>query len=174
MVINDKMTIQDIAGFCPEGAIWKMLADVSTFLLNEESGYQLNTDTIMVEGNQFMVMGAKDCCTKADMVWELGGIAYYAATGHVVFGGHGKCYQQNHPKVTLPVMPKSLQALTPVVSACLQYDTANRISMEELCKLSKKGHAECLQRQRTKVAYAGKTANMHQRQGEKWPEEMKE
>jgi hypothetical protein len=119
------------------------------------------------------VTGAKDCCTEADMVWNLGATAYYAGTGHVVFGGHGKCYQLAHPQVALPVMPKSLQTLTPLVSACLQYDTINRVSMEDLCILSKKGLAECLQRQRTKIIYAEKTVNTQQRQGERWPEDMK-
>lgn len=66
--MNERLTIQEIAGFCPEEAVWKMLADVSNFLSKEDAGYQLGADTIVVVGDQFMVTGEKTHATKEEMV----------------------------------------------------------------------------------------------------------
>lgn len=172
--MNKRMTVRDIAGFCPEEAIWRMLDHVSGFLIKESSGFPLNADTIVVDGEQFMVTGSPDDTTMEDMVWALGATAYYAATGHKVFGGHGRSYQQEHPQVSLPVLPKTFQTLTPVIHRCLCYDTSERISMEELKHLAQEGLDTCSQRQRNKAIQTGNPVKERKNLFDKWPEEMKE
>ena len=167
------MTLRDIAGFCPEEAIWKMLVDISSFLLKENCGYQINADTITVAGNQFIVMGEKNQTSKEEMVWALGATAFFAATGHSVFGGHGYDYQQKHPHVALPVLQKSFHALTPVIHQCLCFDTSKRISMESLKLAAEKGLSVCSKRQRVKAGPVKEPIGGNNYQEEKWPEEMK-
>lgn len=171
--MNERLTIQEIAGFCPEEAVWKMLADVSNFLSKEDAGYQLGADTIVVVGDQFMVTGEKTHTTKEEMVWALGATAYFAATGHVVFGGHGFSYQQEHPHVALPMLPKMFQSLTSVIHRCLCYNPSDRMSMELLRLSAEKGLAACSQRHRLKAKpVAEPTTEKQYCQVEKWPEEM--
>lgn len=150
-----------------------MLADVSAFLLEENGGYQITADTVTVAGNQFMVTGEKNQTPKEEMVWALGAAAFYAATGHVVFGGHGFSYQQEHPHAALPVLQKSFQTLTPVIHQCLCAEKSKRISMESLMLSAEKGLAACSKRQRIKAEPVSEPTRESHHEGEKWPEEMK-
>lgn len=170
--MSKMMTIQDIAGFCPESAVWKMMADVSDFILQGGCGFLLKPDTIAVEGEQFLVTNTKNDATKEEMVWALGAVAYYAATGHDVFGGHGWGYQQEHPQVALPVLPKSFRKLTPVIHGCLCYDVSRRIKMEELRQLAQKGLVACAQQIRTKTNDVEESRIRIKGIIEIWPEEM--
>ena len=185
--MNEKLTIQDIAGFCPEEAVWKMMADVSTFLIKDKKGGFLTPYSIEVDGNTFIV----ETCNEAvgeylapeqdtsqmldarQMVWTLGSIAYYMATGHVVFGGHGSNYQKDHPSAPLPVLPKGLQELTPILQKCLCHAPHERISMQDLNDISLHGLKSCEERQR-KLAKAtiDERKEISQDTGDKWPEEM--
>ena len=183
----ERMTIRDIAGFCPEDAIWKMMADVSAFLLKDEMEYTLTPDSIMIDGNMFMVTKAREALNEfiapeqhneqstgvAQMVWSLGAVAYYAATGHVVFGGHGGSYQKEHPSVALPILPKAFQTLTPVLQRCLCYAPEGRINLKELYESSQKGFVDCDKQQRKRNAVTAKEQEKVVKNiGEKWPEEM--
>ena len=172
--MNGLLTIRDIAGFCPETAVWKMLIDVSGILIKEDQGYQISADTIVVDGDAFFVTGEKNNSNMLDMVWELGAIAYYTATGHIVFGGHGGEYQQAHPHVTLPMLPKSFMTLTPIIHRCLCYDKSCRINMEDLSRMAEEGLTACLHRKREKSQKTDKPYEKNSKQLEKWPEEMKE
>ena len=183
---NDRMTIRDIAGFCPEEAVWKMITDVCTFLLKENSAYIINPDSIFVDGNLFLIEKGTDSKSEflapeqednpkedfAQCVWQIGSIAYYMATGHVVFGGRGGTYQREHPHVALPVMPKSFQALTLVIQSCLSYHPAERICLEKLKEKAEKGLAACLQSQRETHTQTSMPVKKENKQKEKWPEEM--
>ena len=183
---SDRMTIRDIAGFCPEEAVWKMMTDVCTFLLKENSAYVLNPDTIVVDGNLFLIEEGVDRESEflapeqegaskedfAQFVWQIGSVAYYVATGHIVFGGRGGTYQREHPHVALPVLPKSYQALTPVIQSCLSFHPAERISLEKLKEKAEKGLTACLQSQREKATQTGMPVKKDKKQKEKWPEDM--
>lgn len=181
------MTIRDIAGFCPEEAIWKMMADVSEYILKDQADYLLSPDSVMIDGNMFMVVARQECLSEfmapeqidnhksneEGIIWSLGAVVYYMATGHVIFGGHGGNYQKNHPNVPLPILPKGLQALTPVIQRCLCYNLNERISLKDLYELSVKGLTSCKKQQRKKVvATEKKQDKIVKYTGEKWPEEM--
>lgn len=189
MRMSKQMTIRDISGFCPEEAIWKMIADVSECLLNDGVGNGLSPDSVIVDGNSFMVNRIQDIenefhapehkddqlSDEKEEVWSLGAIAYYASTGHVVFGGHGGKYQKEHPLVSLPALPKRLHSLTPLLQKCLCYDSKERIGLEVLNDLARKGLEECGKQSRNRIMSANgkeKKENGVKYTGEKWPEEM--
>lgn len=172
--MNERMTIRDIAGFCPEEAIWKMLADVSDFLLKDGKGYVLRSDAIAIDGSTFMVEAEQSATTEAEMVWALGAVAYEAVMGHVVFGGHGESYQQQHPHVALPHLPKAFQRLTPIVHQCLCHDEGKRIGLKDLSQQAHKGLETCRQEGRETVPTTATSTTTEKRQREKWPEEMRE
>lgn len=181
------MTIRDIAGFCPEVAVWKMMADISEYILHEDTMYELSPDAITIDGDAFMVdtghvssdefMAPErhngKSLNSAQMVWSLGAIAYFTATGHVIFGGHGGYYQKEHPAVALPTLTKDKQSLTSVVQHCLNYNPDERISLKELNEQSLKELAACKKRPRTQLAVSIKKNNsVKDNHGERWPEEM--
>lgn len=183
------MTIRDIAGFCPEEAIWKMIADVSECLLNDGVGNGLSPDSVIVAGNAFMVNRIQDIDNEyhapehedgqqpdeKEEVWSLGAIAYYASTGHVVFGGRGGRYQKEHSLVSLPALPKGLQSLTPLLQKCLCFDSNERIGLKDLNDLAQKGLDECGKKRRKKNMSdkeEEKKENGVKYTGERWPEEM--
>jgi hypothetical protein len=183
------MTIRDIAGFCPEEAIWKMIADVSECLLKESVDDGLSPDSVIIDGNSFMVNHIKDTeyefhapehkdgqlSDEKEEVWSIGAIAYYMSTGHVIFGGHGGKYQKEHPLVSLPALPKGLQFLTPLLQKCLCFDSNERIALKDLNNFARKGLEECSKQRRKKTISAKeeeKKENVVKYTGEKWPEEM--
>jgi len=184
---NERMTLRDIAGFCPEDAIWKMMADVSAFLLKDGMEHVLTPDSIMIDGNMFMVTKEREALNEfiapeqhdeqstgvAQMVWSLGAVAYYTATGHVVFGGQGGSYQKEHPSVALPILPKDFQTLTPVLQRCLCYAPEGRFNLKELYESSQKGFVDCEKQQCNRnVETAKKQEKVVNNIVEKWPEEM--
>lgn len=185
--MNNKLTLRDIAGFCPEEAIWKMMTDVSAFLLTDNASYHLTPESVAIDGKTFMIETGQESADEffapeqsdnqkpgiKQMVWSLGAVAYFTATGHVVFGGHGSVYQKEHPSVPLPVLQKDYQALTPILQKCLCYNPEERISMKELNLLSQRGLIFC-ERQQRKMTIAFKEEQKKEVKyiGKKWPEEM--
>lgn len=184
--MSKQMTIRDIAGFCPEEAIWKMIADVSGCLTSGGHEKALSPDSVMIDGSSFMISHCQgevgeflapehkkgQTADEKELVWVLGAIAYYAATGHIVFGGHGGSYQKDHPSVSLPVLPKGLQTLTPVLQKCLCVMPDERIGLQGLHELAQRGLSECSKQIRKKVSPTNKDEKKVKYTGEKWPEEM--
>lgn len=188
--MTERMTIRDIAGFCPKEAVWKMIADVSQCLQNGAEHGGLSPDAVLVDGNSFLVldvpnmgneylapeheMGAK--CKEKETVWSLGAIAYFAATGHIVFGGHGGAYQKRNSLVPLPVLPKGLQDLSFVLQRCLCYNPEERVGLKELNSLAQEGLLSCKQQERRGATNGNGKKKTEEVKGadEKWPEEMKE
>ena len=185
--MNSKLTLRDIAGLCPEEAIWKMMTDVSAFLLSDNTSCHVTPESVAIDGTTFMIETGQESVDEffgpeqiasqkpgiKQMVWSLGAVAYYIATGHVVFGGHGGVYQKEHPSVPLPVLQKDYQALTPILQKCLCYNPEERISMKELSLLSQRGLNFCERQQRKKnIAIKEEQKKEVKHIGEKWPEEM--
>lgn len=186
--MND-MTVRDIVGLCPEEAIWKMMVDISEFMKECKEGHVLAPGNIAIDGDSFFVGNAGEVESEflapeqdasslpdsAQVVWSLGAVAYYAASGHVVFGGHGGCYQRLHPNVPLPTLPKSMRSLTPVIQRCLCSNPSERIGLEELNRLARKGLSDCSgrQRERSEMYNGVQPGKDHDKAG-KWPEEMME
>lgn len=184
--MSKKLTIQDIAGFCPEEAIWKMIADVSTFLIKDDTACYLAPNSIVVDGNSFIVERSETTTSEylapeqlshrqpneKQKVWSLGAVVYYMSTGHTLFGGHGSIYQKEHPSVLLPVLPKGLQALTSILQKCLCYSPEERISLQELHELSQRGLVTCERQHRMSMQTKTEQRKEVKDISEKWPEEM--
>lgn len=184
--MNDKIRLRDIAGFCPEEAIWKMMADLSTSMEDGKMAFPPNPDNILVDSDTFLPdinVGGEEVflapeqegqkTTTEQGVWALGATAYFMATGHVLFGGYGGKYQLLHPHVALPNMPKAFQALTPVLHRCIASNPSERIGIKELATLAQKGLDACRLRKRTakKKNPLTETETGHH---DGWPEEMTE
>ena len=186
--MSSQMTIRDIAGFCPEEAVWKMIADVSECLLKDDIGHGISPNSVLVDGNTFTLNATQHTETEfnapehhesrqpdeKEKVWALGAIAYYASTGHFIFGGHGGRYQKEHPSVPLPALPKGLQSLTQVLQKCLCYDSMERIGLKDLSTLARKALEKCgeQRRKKAKTAQEDRKENNFNYTGEQWPEEM--
>ena len=185
--MSKKTTIRDIAGFCPEEAIWKMIFDISGLLFQEDTVSVLTPDSVVIDGQMFIVEDNHDSVSEfmapehkvghkpnaQEQVWTLGAIAYYVATGHIVFGGYGGRYQKEHPLVALPVLPKGFQSLTVVLQQCLCYNPDERIEIRRLNELSQKGLLNCEQLQRQISFLEENEIKFNKKQyGEKWPEKM--
>ena len=54
------MTIRDIAGFCPEEAVWKMMTDVSKCLLTDGFNHTLSPDSVVIVGDSFIIAKEHD------------------------------------------------------------------------------------------------------------------
>lgn len=185
--MTDKIRLRDIAGYCPEEAIWKMLAELSRLLDDDIGKHSPNPDSILVVGDSFVVdtgVVAEEeflapehhegqAVTAEQAVWALGATAYYMATGHAMFGGYGGKYQHLHPRVTLPNMPKAFHALTPVFHKCVSSQPTERINLRELANLADKGFETCSRKQREakKKEPFTETGTSHH---DRWPEEMTE
>jgi hypothetical protein len=185
--MKNEITIRDIAGFCPEEAVWKMMADVSGVLLKETNGAVIHPDAILVDGDTFFLENRttpdstflapeQESSQKPDteqMVWALGATAYFMATGHIIFGGFGGQYQRQHPAVALPMLSKSMYELTPVLHRCLQQKPTERIRLEELKGLADNGLVACNKRTReSHVQKMQELTHIAKCQGERWPEQM--
>ena len=185
--MNKIITIRDIAGLCPEEAVWKMMADVSAILNKDEADYYLTPDAIIVDGSTFIVESnhkteseylapeqhESQQSGKQQIIWSLGAIAYYMVTGHIIFGGHGGCYQKNHPSVPLPVLPKGKHTLTDVLHKCICCNPERRITLDELSALTLKGFTTLKKRQcKTLNRPHKEIETVIKNSGDKWPEEM--
>ena len=179
-MMNEELKLRDIAGFCPEEAVWKMLADICGLLLREDASYALTPDSIVIDGDTFMVKTGNDISQEfvapdqdkenvpetAQMVWSLGAVAYDMATGHVIFGGRGGDYQKEHPSVPLPV-------LNSVVHRCLCHNPQERISLQELKTLATNGRENCLRQRQEEAKMPEQPNNQTAKQLiDNWPEEM--
>ena len=164
-MMNDKITIRSIAGYCHELALWRMIANLSFALLSDEEKvwHVLTPDTVIVDGEDFYIdyvqsqkdaeefyppEGVKDM-GEAGIVWTLGALVCYASSGHYIFGGQGGAYQRNRPKVELPVLRKEHSALTGLVQRCLCFSPSQRITLKPLHDQATKGLESCEKRIRT-------------------------
>ena len=142
--MNEGLRLSDIAGYCPEKAIWKMMMDLTDQLLDHESEFRMAPGTVMVAGDSFLIVSSEvkgdafmapegqenEKVSPAEMVWTIGALIYYASTGRILFGGHGGSYQRLHPGISLPVLPKNHQGLTSIMQHCLCSNPSARITFQ--------------------------------------------
>ncbi len=185
---NKKMTLRDVAGYSPEEAVWKMMADISVLLQHDAGGSYITPDSVLLDGSTFMLEAATapqseflapeaaegSKPSSSQQVWSLGALAFYMVTGHVLFGGHGGRYQRTHPSVQIPVLPKGYQQLTAVLQQCLCQQSEQRVTLQTLHTLSQQGLSTCQQRQRPQqTEVKGEQKRVTTKLEEQWPEAMK-
>lgn len=186
--MNKPITLTDIAGYCTEDAIWKMVIDLGQSI-KDNNHCPLSPDEIIIDGTSFLTgeksseqlhMLAPEYSNDkpygpSQQVWTLGALIYYASSGRTLFGGHGGAYQKEHPNVSLPSLRKSHGALTDLMQQCLKHDPSSRIGIDKLIDEARKGLDNCRMTQRSPRQTAEDTLPPSDKQKrESWPEEMKE
>ena len=152
--MND-MTIHSIAGFCHEKALWKLLVDLSSILLNETSNVWkvVTPEMVIIDGEDFGLINENsqnqstefyppegiENSTSEGLVWSLAALVCYASSGHYVFGGRGGSYQRSHPKVELPTLRKEHSSLAALVKRGLCYTPSQRINLDEFHAMAVRG-----------------------------------
>ena len=184
--MTDKIRLRDIAGYCAENAIWKMVTNLCG-MVEEENLFMLAPDTVVVAGDSFIAethgvtntefqapeYEEGQSQTIAQQIWTIGALIYYASSGHILFGGYGGLYQRQHPKVQLPALQKAHRNLTPLMQKCLAFEPSERINLEELGHMAQNGLQQCLQRKRPQYTAGKKQEDKPQvLSSETWPEEM--
>lgn len=184
--MNKRITLRDIAGYCPEEAIWKMVIDLGQSI--KDNGHcPSSPDGVIVDGmsfltdesagtqTQFLAPESSDNtnCNQAQQIWTLGALIYFASSGRTLFGGYGGAYQQSHPNVLLPVLRKDHQSLTALVQQCLQCDPTLRIGIDKVIDEARKGFENCRATMRCSTESKRKSMPTASRlKTENWPEEM--
>lgn len=185
-MMNERIILADIAGLCPEEAIWKMLVDLS--VLSKDKEINLSPISIIVDGQSFLPADNANIwkefqapesedgekTTEQQMVWVLGALAYYMSSGHFVFGGHGGPYQKMHPDVPLPVLQKRHRALSDIVQRCLCARPDERPDLNELQKWTVKGLEMCLKNRREREDNIQEKEMKKFDVNDSWPEEMED
>jgi len=187
--MNKRITLEQIAGYCHDQAIWKLIADLASGVASK-SDCLLSPAAVIVDGNTFLIddsapvmkeFRAPECIdsktsAQAQQVWSIGAIAHYASSGRILFGGNGSNYQHEHPEAPLPVLQKKHQALTPLVQRCLCHDPSQRISLQELANEARCGLERCSNSPRQPLQSTSKTPSTVKpaASAESWPEEMTE
>lgn len=183
-MIKEKLTLNSIAGYCIEEALWKFLADIASEILEKNSVLEgIDPNMVVVENEDFHLDGENNAipsfcapeqeASEAAMVWSLGALLCYASSGHLIFGGRGSLYQRKYPSVKLPVLQKKHSSLTPLVQHCLVYSPEKRISLSELVIEARSGLELCKKRVRCKSNIAANTERPATSSlDERWPEEM--
>lgn len=163
-----------------------MIADLTDHLLDSNQELRMAPGNIMVAGDSFLIVSDKgtddffvapegnvdQMPTQAQTVWSIGALIYYASTSRILFGGHGGSYQRLHPGVSLPVLPKNHQGLTPIMQRCLCPNPSERISFGELNDKAKKGLEECSKRKRIVLCSGGEPEKTDDIIHNLWPEKM--
>lgn len=184
--MNKHITLRDIAGYCPEEAIWRMAADLGSGI-KDNNQCPKSPDEVIVDDLSFLIGEKTDeqpefmppeCSDMASFgqmqqVWTLGALIYYASSGRTLFGGHGGAYQKDHPNVLLPSLQKSHQSLTALMQQCLQHDPSSRIGINKLVEEAHKGLENCKRTPRCRCKTGQEVApKSDHRRKENWPEEM--
>ena len=160
------MTIHSIAGYCNEKALWKLLVDLSSDILDKTSKTRkvIMPEMVIVDGEDFRLTDEMPQNTSTEflppegigesgsegLVWSLAALVCYASSGHYVFGGRGGSYQRSHPKVELPTLKKEHSGVATLVKRGLCYTPSQRISLGELHAAAVKGLESNVQMSRVK------------------------
>lgn len=192
--MNNKIELRNIAGFCPEEAIWKMVVDICVQIEKDATtaSVVLSPTSIVVDGETFLLEDENSGTegflapehvetqkqSEAGTVWAIGAAIYYASSGRLLFGGKGGQYQTQHPSVALPSLQKSHESLTSVMQQCLCTNPADRITLKELETMASQGLAKC-RCQKGWITNPTKRTSRHTENNknetttiEEWPEEM--
>ena len=185
--MNRHITLRDIAGYCPEEAIWKMVIDLGQNI--KDNGHcPLSPDGVVVDSMsfltdesasnqaQFLAPESSDdntACNQAQQIWTLGALIYFASSGRTLFGGYGGTYQKSHPSVLPPTLRKDHKSLTALMQQCLQFDPSSRIGIDKVIDEARKGFENCRGTMRCRNENAKESLpTISPRNTENWPEEM--
>lgn len=183
------LSIHSIAGFCNEKALWKLLVDLSSKLLDEPSNTRkvITPEMVIIDGEDFRLKNENSQNQSTEfyppegiensgsegLVWSLAALVCYASSGHYVFGGRGGSYQRSHPKVELPTLKKEHSALAALVKKSLCYTPSQRISLSNLHSAAVKGLESNEQTSRVKrMNESSEVTSSTDMMDDAWPDKM--
>jgi len=187
--MNEMNTLNSVAGFCNEEALWKLLVDLTSeqvvgnppnwvvpvpaIVLVDGDDFRIETNSPHEKVTEFYPPEGIENYGESGYVWSLGALVCYASSGHYVFGGRGGAYQHGKPDAELPTLRKEHSALTPIVKRCLCYAPSQRISLQELGDIAVKGLESNSQKSRVKLSSKpGKSKGTLECADSTWPEGM--
>ena len=138
----ENVSVVHLAGFCPEQAVWRFLADMA----GHGSLGPLDPDCVRMDlSGAFIQVGrGKDPrflepVSDDGNVWSLGAVAFYLVMGMPVFGGHGHDLQM--PSTVIPSIPpcRCSRELDSLIRRCLDYDARKRPSLKEIAEEASRG-----------------------------------
>ena len=187
--MTDKISIQSIAGYCHEKALWKLLVDLTSDTPDDKfrEWKVITPDIVLMDGETFCIdddIQEKQTTEffppegisnygESGYAWSLGALVCYVSSGHYIFGGRGGIYQRSHPKAELPTLRKEHSALDPLIKRCLCFSPSQRISLLELHALATKGLESTVRKARHKIIIQSIEGNTSQYvSDDSWPEKM--
>ena len=144
------ITLNDIAGYATERAVWQMMLDLSMFcdsgklnnigsqaVIITGSNFELhNTEvTDNISGRAFSAPESFSNGTdksKASGIWTLGALAFYAITGINVFEGKGGETQTKDTEIPRLSSAHASRELSELIRRCLNYSPQERPTKEEV------------------------------------------
>ncbi len=171
------ITLNDIAGYVTASNACELLAVLSG---GEYKGClaQIKASDIRVEGGFAIDIKPKNTTTsnEADEVWCVGALAFYAVMGVEAFEGRGMKWQTAEmpvPRIPLSAADAELSGL---IYRCLNHDSAQRPTMNELNNLAKTLRQKAQSRKRAdrrrKTLTAASGRSYEESLVKFWPEEM--
>ena len=131
----DTVTAGQLAGLCPERAVWRFLAD----MVKGGPLAPLDPDCVRMDPSGHFCQEGKGKdprflapASGDGSVWSLGAVAYYLVMGTPVFGGRGHDLQK--AGTVIPAIPphRCSRELDGLIRRCLDYDPGKRPSLEEI------------------------------------------
>ncbi len=193
--MNHPITIEGLAGYCPEVTVWQLLCDL-TEALGQTSIEALPSGCfdparITISDGRFQLSGAPaapqltpfdapelstasgQAQSAASASWSLGALTFYLVMGCVVMNGQGGRGQHRSSK--LPYLRPALPELSELVLHCLAYEPKERPTLAAIQETAERQLEAC----RKQIKKGPRVKPVREQEQEKadrsislWPEEM--
>ena len=141
--MSERIPVSELAGHCNEATAWRILEEVSRHSM-EGMRRIVNPSIIGIsEDGQFALEAAQEqqsgfdpheveanSRTEASTVWSIGATLFYIVMGRCVMNGKGGEGQSETSK--LPYMRSEWPEMSELVQRCLQFEPANRPTLQEI------------------------------------------
>ena len=182
------ITLDDIAGYATERAVWQMMLDLSG-LCGSGKLSRICPRSVVITGNSFNMrhpessddgnwkafsapetFGKGADRSEASEIWTIGALAFYAVTGMNVFEGKGGETQTKATEIPRLSSAHASRELSDLIRRCLGYSPRERPAKEEIEQKAKTVLAQPVQPRRKLSSQTGKSYGSSLVRF--WPEEM--
>lgn len=182
------ITLNDIAGYATERAVWQMMLDLSGFC---DSGTlnNIGSQAVIITGCNFQLQNTEVSDSTsgkaflapesfsndtdksiASGIWTLGALAFYAITGMNVFEGKGGETQTKDTEIPRLSSAHASRKLSDLIHRCLSYSPQERPTKEEIEQKAQSALAQPVLPRKRLSCMVGKSYGSSLI--EFWPEEM--
>ena len=182
------ITLNDIAGYATERAVWQMMFDLSGVcdsgklnnirsrtVIIKDSNFQLQ-NTEVSDNNNDKAFSAPESFSndagqnEASCIWTIGALSFYAITGMNVFEGKGGETQTKDTKIPRLSSAHASIELSELIRRCLSYSPQERPTKEEIEQKAKSALVQPVLPRKRLSSQAGKSYGSSLIKF--WPEEM--